>query len=61
MKREMICLLASTAVVAVLCAVIVFVGQSDMRDAENEQAVYCSMVKEGSWPDYKGIYGEVCK
>lgn len=61
MKREMICLLASTAFVAVLCAVIVFVGRSDMQDAQNEQAVYCSMVKEGSWPDYKGIYGEACQ
>lgn len=61
MKREIICLLASIAFVAALCAVIVFVGNSDMQDAQNEQAVYCSMVKEGSWPDYKGIYGEVCK
>lgn len=29
-------------------------------DIDNEQADYCRYVKEGTYPDYKGIYAAEC-
>lgn len=29
-------------------------------DAQAEESVYCQMVKEKTWPDYKNIYKKAC-
>ena len=31
------------------------------QDAITEQERYCSMVKDGAWPDFNKNYAEVCK
>lgn len=36
------------------------VGYMDAEDAQNADAVYCEMVEDGTWPDYKGIKDEIC-
>lgn len=46
---------------ALLVAGILFtIGHAGMEAALEEQRTYCAMVKEGTWPDYKGTYAEVC-
>lgn len=52
------------AVILLLCAV----GSLDAQDADNRQALYCSMVEtykktngEHGWPDYNGNAQEVCQ
>lgn len=37
------------------------VGSMDYEDAKAEEALYCSNVKNGVWPDYEGIYAKVCE
>ena len=44
------------------------VGSLDAQDADNRQALYCSMVEtyqktngEHGWPDYNGNAKEVCQ
>lgn len=37
------------------------VGRLDYEDAKAEEALYCSNVKNGVWPDYDGIYADVCE
>lgn len=29
-------------------------------DVQEEQSLYCQMVKEKTWPDYKKIYEKAC-
>ena len=38
-----------------------FAGRMDCEDAVAEEALYCSNVKNGIWPDYDGIYADVCE
>lgn len=38
-----------------------FVGRMDYEDAKAEEALYCSNVKNGVWPDYDGTYADVCE
>ena len=37
------------------------VGSMDYEDAKAGEALYCSNVKNGVWPDYAGIYTKVCE
>ena len=37
------------------------VGSMDYEDAKAEEALYCSNVKNGVWPDYEGTYAKVCE
>ena len=48
------------AVVA-LVAAFGFAGDGDLAEAERQQAEYCANVKADTWPDYRGIYAEVCE
>jgi hypothetical protein len=38
-----------------------FVGRMDYEDAKAEEALYCSNVKNGVWPDYEGTYKNFCE
>lgn len=49
------------ALLAVVLMLLVIASSMGYEDEQREQGVYCQMVKEGSWPDYKNIAGEVCK
>ena len=48
------------AVVAIIAALGI-AGNGDLEEAERAQAEYCANVETGSWPDYRGIYSEVCE
>lgn len=37
------------------------VGQSDIEEADRQEAEYCYNVKTGLWPDYQGNFKEICK
>ena len=37
------------------------VGTMDYEDELAERELYCDMVKEGKWPDYKGIAERECE
>lgn len=61
----------NTIAFALVGAVILLlgaVGSLDAQDADNRQALYCSMVEtyqktngEHGWPDYNGNAQEVCQ
>lgn len=53
----------SVAIVAVFVFALLFgvVGRLDYEDAVAEENLYCSNVKDGIWPDYDGIYADVCE
>lgn len=36
-------------------------GSMDYEDAKAEEALYCSNVKNGVWPNYEGTYAKVCE
>lgn len=40
------------------CLLVLLSMSSD--DAQEEQMLYCQMVKEKTWPDYKKIYEKAC-
>ena len=48
-------------IVAAVVALFGIVGHFDYEDAVAEEALYCSNVKNGTWPDYEGIYKKVCE
>lgn len=48
------------AVVAIIAAFAI-AGNGDLEEAERAQAEYCANVESGAWPDYRGVYGEVCQ
>lgn len=37
------------------------VGSGDLEEAERQQAEYCANVKDAIWPDYRGLYEEMCE
>lgn len=41
---------------------LVVSGVSSMlrKDVDSEQQDYCRFVKEGTYPDYKGVYAQSC-
>ena len=44
----------------VFSLIYAFASESDYQEAVRSHRVYCEMVKDGVWPDYKGIYGKEC-
>lgn len=36
------------------------VSNMTYNDQVDEQNKYCEMVRSGSWPDFKGLYEEMC-
>ena len=57
MNRKAVTILA----VVVFGLLVGVVGRFDYEDAVAEEALYCSNVKNGLWPDYDGIYADVCE
>lgn len=37
------------------------VGNGDFENDLIENEMYCDMVRDGHWPDYKNNYDEVCR
>ena len=46
--------------VVTLVAALGLVGNGDLEEAERAQAEYCANVESEAWPDYRGVYSEVC-
>lgn len=36
------------------------IGSMDAEDERREERVYCAMVRDGVWPDYRGTYATMC-
>ncbi len=36
------------------------VGNEDYKEEIEQQRIYCEMVRDGKWPDYKKNYFEIC-
>lgn len=47
-------------IVVLVVALFGIVGHFDYEDAKQQEALYCSNVKNSVWPDYDGTYDEVC-
>lgn len=47
-------------IIVLLVVAFGFVGHFDYEDAKEQEALYCSNVKNGVWPDYEGTYDEAC-
>lgn len=52
---------AVTVIAVVAFGLLCVVGRLDYEDAVAEEALYCNNVKNGTWPDYDGIYADVCE
>lgn len=48
------------AAAVLIVALILITGHLSYEDEVREEQVYCDMVSEGLWPDYRGIYDEAC-
>ena len=49
------------AIAVALFALAGVAGHFDYEDAKREEALYCENVHSGIWPDYDGIYADVCE
>ena len=47
------------AIIAIVAA-FGYVGDGDLEEAKRAEAEYCANVKSEVWPDFRGIYAEVC-
>jgi hypothetical protein len=47
-------------VVTLVVFALLLVGGQDFNDAKRAEAQYCADVRDRVYPDYKGIYQEVC-
>lgn len=48
------------AVVAIIAALGI-AGNGDLEEAQRAESEYCANVETEAWPDYRGIYSEVCE
>lgn len=39
---------------------LIWAAHLDAEDAARDDAVYCQMVSDGYWPDYRGDFEKVC-
>lgn len=46
--------------ILIVLAALAAVGCMDFEDAKIEERQYCDAVREGLWPDYRGIYQDMC-
>lgn len=45
----------------IMTAVISMIGKMDYEDQVDQRNLYCQMVAEKTWPDYKGIVKLECQ
>lgn len=56
----------SRAVCYVLLGVLITLcvgklSNMEYQDAKDRDSRYCSMVRDGTWPDYDGLYAKMCR
>ena len=57
---------AYSTMAAIVTALVIWIAVStmeynDAKMAAAEYADYCQHVRDGLWPDFKGIYDKVCE
>ena len=63
MQRETEQIAVYSAMAAIVTALVIWIAAStmDYNDAQRAEIEYCQHVRDGLWPDYKGIYNKVCE
>ena len=63
MQRETEQIAVYSAMAAITTALVIWIAVStmDYDDAQRAEIEYCQHVRDGLWPDYKGIYDKVCE
>ena len=63
MQRETEQIAVYSAMAAIVTALLLWIIAStmDYDDAQRAEIEYCQHVRDGLWPDYKGIYNKVCE
>ena len=49
------------ALLVAVLAIWAIVSTMDYNDAQRAEIEYCQHVRDGLWPDFKGIYDKVCE
>ena len=47
--------------IIIVMAIWIAVSTMDYDDAQRAEIEYCQHVRDGLWPDFKGIYDKVCE
>lgn len=58
--RRMLAVLACLSFLVAVVALL-YLGKLSLDELHEEHATYCSMVKQGLWPDYQHIYKKECQ
>ena len=66
MQRETEQIAVYSAMAAIVTALVIWIAVStmeynDAKMTDAEYADYCQHVRDGLWPDFKGIYDTVCE
>ncbi len=63
MQRETEQIAVYSAMAAIVTALVIWIAVStmDYDDAQRAEIEYCQHVRDGLWPDFKGIYDKVCE
>ena len=59
-QREQVSKTASLFAIIVVLVIWLAISTMSCDDAKRDEAEYCQHVRDGLWPDYKGIYATVC-
>ena len=47
--------------IIIVMAIWIIASTMSYNDAQRAEIEYCQHVRDGLWPDYKGIYDKVCE
>lgn len=47
--------------IVIIVAAFLLAGDGDYAEAKAQERIYCHNVDHDVWPDYRGIYAEVCE
>ena len=61
MKSHRIPTVTIAALLVAVLAIWAIVSTMDYNDAQRAEIEYCQHVRDGLWPDFKGIYDTVCE
>ena len=60
MKSHRMPTVTIAALLVAVLAIWAIVSTMDYNDATRAEIEYCQHVRDGLWPDWKGIYNKVC-
>jgi len=59
-ETEQIAVYSTMAAIVTALLLWIAVSTMDYDDAQRAEVEYCQHVRDGLWPDFKGIYEEAC-